>query len=411
MKNGIKEKFRIELESNLKKESLLEQKVNNLDLSFSGLRDLDDLFCLITTKLEIALACISALESNHHSNETIQLQEIAKTRSRAAVQLLENLLDLPISEDQKHLVEDAPGYKKAKDLLHKFLLKGGGFFFQTNISEKKKAKKIADVIIGSIEKYAGRDEEYEPFIKPEKLPGFIRKIITFFLPVLVPENQKGPPYGINEGEEVLYTSKRMRMPLSQAIFYLENELLPQMKRELEKSPGDARLQKKIYETEKSIKVFKQLKFIPRSSPVFPEKGYFTHGLSGYTDDGELLVTLHIPVTIKSGTNIERMLQMVKSDVTRKLAGKGICPELDQQYFYLKRIESGRRGNSRTPSFKLDTSIGFSLLKNMYPFLQQLEHRDVFQKLIRLVLTSGTKNARKLITQMIIHGDYEFKALP
>jgi hypothetical protein len=407
MKNGIKEQIRIELENKLEKEYLLEQKVNSLDLSFSGLKDLDDLFCLITTKLEIALTCISALGSQQLSDETNRLQEIAKIRSQTAVVLLENLLDLPISEDQKHLVTDAEGYKKAKDLLHEFLLKGGGYFFQTKIKDKKKAKKIAEVVIGSIKTHAVQGEEYEPHVKPEKLPKFLRKIINIFLPVFAPENQKGPPYGINEGEEVINTSQKMRMPLSQAVFYYENEILPQLKEKLEQSPGDTRLQKKIYETEKRINTFRQLVFFPRSSPVFPEKDYYTDGISGYTDDGELLITIHIPVR----TNLDRILQMVKADVARKLAGKGICPDLDRHYFFLKRIESGRRGNSRTPSFKLDTSTGFSMLKNLYPFLQQLEHKDVFQKLIRLVKTAGTSYTRNVVVKMIMQADNEFKALP
>ncbi|MBN1699489.1 MAG: hypothetical protein JW881_18350 [Spirochaetales bacterium] len=410
MKKGIIDQFDINLENYLIKERLLEERIGRLDFEYSGLKDLDDLFELIIIKLTIALHCITALKTNIRPSETENIQELAQTKSQKAVQMLESLLDSGISEDQKHIVNNAPGYEKAKELLHEFLLEGGGYFFQSTIKENKSAKIFAAAIVDAIKKYDGPDETYEPVLDPEKLPGFLRKIIETFLPVLAPGNQKGPPYGIDEGEEYLRRSNRMRMPLSQAVHYLENELLPQLKKELCESPGSKRLQQRISETEHQINELKRLRFLPRSSPVFPEKNYYTDAISGYTENGELLVTLHIPVIYPSGTNLSRMQEMVKAEITRRLAGKGVCPELDRHYFFLKSLESGRRGSSRTPSMKLDTAMGFSLLKNRYPFLKLLERKDLFKRLLGLVRRRGVVAARRTVLKIITSDGERFTLL-
>ena len=145
--------------------------------------------------------------------------------------------------------------------------------------------------------------------------------------------------------------------------------------------------------------------------MFPEKGFYSDSLTGFTQNGEMLVPLFIPVIYKSGTNLERMQEMVSSEITRKLAGKGICPELDKEYAYLKQIESGRKGNSRTPSYILNTSKGFKMLKNLYPFLAKLENKKTFKKLIHYVLHTDKKHGEKLIQQFMTENEFDMKMLP
>ena len=122
------------------------------------------------------------------------------------------------------------------------------------------------------------------------------------------------------------------------------------------------------------------------------------------------MTVSLPVTFKSGTNLERVQELVQSEITRKLAGKGISSALDEDYAYLKGLESGRRGSSRTPSFRINAAKGFRILKSIYPFLKLLEDKKTFRKLITLVSQGGRKSSQKLLEQMILKGDDSLKQL-
>lgn len=411
MKHGIEDQFQKKLKEQLNREAVLEKKHNDLETKYSGLKDIDDRYSLISLKLTISLTIIDQIESFHPGEEILRLRDIARDKAREAVRLLEDLIDTNISEDQKELILKAPGYREAKDLLQQLLLKGGGIFFTTKIEDKKKVKKIAKIIDRAIRKFLKPDDNYTPLFKTEELTGLLRTLVDKFLPIFGKPYQKPPPDGIEEGEEVFYSSKKIRLPLSQAIHYLEHEVLPELKKKLKASPYDHEIQHQVYRTEKKIQAFKQLKFIPRSSPVFPEKGYYSDGLTGYTQDGEMLVTLAIPVIYKSGTNLERMQEMVCAEITRQLAGAGICPELDSEYEYLKKIESGMKGSSRTPSLKLNTAMGFKMLKNLYPFLAKLENKQTFQRLLRIVSKTDKKYTEKLIHQFMVEDEYNIKALP
>ena len=99
--------------------------------------------------------------------------------------------------------------------------------------------------------------------------------------------------------------------------------------------------------------YRKLRFFPRSTPVLLEKGYYTEGMTGYTVDGEMLVTVPIPVSFRSGTNLDRIMELVRMDVVRRIAGRGVSPEIDREYRRLRSLESGTRGSSRTASMKLE----------------------------------------------------------
>jgi len=410
MNRQIEQQIKIKIDKLINEEKKLENKAESLAFSYSGLRNIDNLLNLVCKKLQISLLLLDLLESIQENTERIKIRKLAEEKSKKAVLLIDELTFLRFSEDQKELLFKDPGFVQAKELLHKLLLKGGGVLFETKINDKKKAKKLAAAISNSIYKYIQKDDDYNHLFKTENLPGFIKTLVKMFLPVLAKENQKPPPYGIEEGEELFYTSKKMKMPLSQAIHYLESQVLADLKKKLIESPGSREIQKQIHITESKIRAYKQFKIFPRSSPVFPEKDYYTTGITGYTEDGEILVNISIPVIYKSSTNLERMQEMVKSEITRTLAGEGICPELDSEYFYLKGLESGLRGSSRTPSFKLNSYLCFKILKNHYPLLGQIENKDIFKKLIHFIRTSGKRNAQKLIENNILRGDNDLKAL-
>jgi hypothetical protein len=129
-----------------------------------------------------------------------------------------------------------------------------------------------------------------------------------------------------------------------------------------------------------VEEYRKLRFFPRSTPVLLEKDFYTQGMTFYSADGELLVPIPLPVTMRSGTNLDRRMELVRADLVRRLAGRGLCPELDREYRRLRSLESGIRGSSRTASFKLDASWGFRALKQSFPSLARLEDKQGFREL-------------------------------
>ena len=228
----------------------------------------------------------------------------------------------------------------------------------------------------------------------------LRRLVNFFLPVLAPEGQADPPYGIEEGEQVQLSSQQMKMPLSQGIYYLETEVLPRLDAALEQNPGNPGVQRQIALVQARVREYKSITFRTRATPINLEKGFYTDWLNQYTAEGELLVTVPIGVTYNSGTNLDRLREIVQTEFVRRLAGKGVCPALDEDYRFRKSLESGRRGSSRLPSFKIDTNRGYQEVKQLYPGLAVLEDKQEFRKLLEAVRKRGRKRSQKLIENMI-----------
>jgi hypothetical protein len=120
------------------------------------------------------------------------------------------------------------------------------------------------------------------------------------------------------------------------------------------------------------------------------KDYYTEGFLEYDSRGELLVPVSLPVIFDSKTNLDRMQELVKFEIARKLAGKGVCPELDKEYYYLRSIESGSKGDSMFPSLRLRTGRAFGFLKNRFPLLSQIENKREFKRLVDQVVSRGRK---------------------
>ncbi len=178
------------------------------------------------------------------------------------------------------------------------------------------------------------------------------------------------------------------MPLSQAVLYLEEELLPELERGLAADPGNAQLQAQARETRSRLAAYRNLRFAPRSTPIVIEKGFYTEWWSQFSADGELLVSIALPVRFRSGTNLDRLRDLVRAEVVRRLAGRRVCPALDQEYRYRRSLESGRTGSTRLPGFKLDTSRGFAELKNLYPGLRRIENKQELAALAQIAYGRG-----------------------
>ena len=349
----------------------LESEVRRTEESFSGLRDIDLVLSLAAAKLSI---CVRLMRTAPPPAEQIT------EKSLSALRLVEGLLSENISEDQKGIVQANPQYAEVRARLEEFLLAGGGGFLEARQADARARRLLSRTIVAAIRKFTGVDDRARP-LDLEDYPPFVRKALLFLFPVMVRENPEQPPYGIEEGQELTYSSRSMKLPLSQAIFYMENELLPELERKLAESPGSRTIQEEIRGLRERVEDYRKLRFFPRSTPVLLEKGYYTEGMTGYTADGEMLVPLPLSVTFRSGTNLDRIMEQVRMDVVRHIAGRGVSRELDREYRHLRSLESGIRGSSRTASMKLDTAWGYRVLRQEFPFLARLADKRRFEELV------------------------------
>jgi hypothetical protein len=253
--------------------------------------------------------------------------------------------------------------------------------------------------VAAIRKYTGEDDRYPP-LELERYPPVVRKLLLFLFPVMIRQNPQMPPYGIEEGQEVTYAAQNMKLPLSQAIFYMENELLPDLKTKLAQSPGARALQEEIHRVQLRVDDYKKLRFFPRSTPVLLEKGYYTEGMTGYTADGEMLVPIPLPVSFKSGTNLDRKMELVRMDVVRRIAGRKVSRDIDREYRRLRGLASGIRGSSRATSMKLDAVWGYRVLRQDFPFLRRLTDKAMFEELVKLVQSGSPTSSESRISALI-----------
>ncbi|MBN2553310.1 MAG: hypothetical protein JXB06_11105 [Spirochaetales bacterium] len=412
MDSFLQEKQDERLRALLRRETLLQSRVDREDLRYSGLKDLDSLLELIAVRFEIANHLMAHLDPTRSTPEISSATAgVIREKSIAAVNLLEELHSLGISEDQKNIIAEAKGYVEVRDLFQAFILRGGGVFLQTKADDAAKLKKVSRALNEALRKFIAPDDRYAPAFKTEQLPGFLRYLVNFFLPVLAPERQAEPPYGIEEGEQFLLSSQRMTMPLSQAIYYLENEVLPRLERDLNENPGSRVIQHRIVQVQERLREYRSITFRTRATPINLERGFYTDWLSRYTAEGELLVTVPIAVQFGSGTNLDRLREMVQTELVRRLAGRGICPALDRDYRFRKSLESGRRGSSRLPSFKIDARRGFREIKRLYPALNCLEDKNALRKLVSLVSGTGRKRSLKTIEAMMRSESKTYPRLP
>ncbi len=345
---------------------------------------------LASVRLSLALELLKA-----HSPETASE---ARDKALGALRLVDGLLSENISLDQQGIVQASPGYAEVRSRLEEFLLAGGGGLLEARQTDARARRVLSRTVVSSVRKFSGVDDRYVP-LDVEDYPPFIRRLLLMLFPVMVREHPQPPPYGIEEGEEVTTTSPSMKMPLSQAVFYMDHELLPGLEKDLAEDPGNASLQERIREVRERVEYYRKLRFFPRSTPVLLEKGYYTEGMTGYTADGEMLVPVPLAVSFRSGTNLDRMMELVRADVVRRLAGRGVSAEIDRQYRYLKSLESGIRGSSRAASMKLDAAWGYRELKREFPFLARLSDKRKFVELVSEI-QRGRGSAERRVAALI-----------
>ena len=398
MKNLPQDLVTSEIQALRTEESRLEGEARHIQETLSGLRDIDVLLSLAAAKLSLCIRLLEMLSAGRAGTAAEEVGREITEKSLAALRLVEGLLAENISEDQRGIVQSNPLYARVKERLESFLVSGGGGFLEARQADARARRLLSRTLVAAIRKFTGVEDRYVP-LDLEDYPPLVRKVLLYLFPVMVRENPEQPPYGIEEGEEIMYSSRNMKLPLTQAIFYLENDLVPELERKLAESPGSTKLQEEIHRLREKVEDYRKLRFFPRSTPVLLEKGYYTEGMTGYTIDGEMLVTVPISVTFRSGTNLDRIMELVRMDVVRRIAGRGVSPEIDREYRHLRSLESGIRGSSRTASMKLDAAWGYRVLKQEFPFLARLADKRKFAELVDHI-QSGRGSAERRVEALI-----------
>jgi hypothetical protein len=380
-------------------EAELEERVRAMAEGLAGLRDIDLVLSLAKAKLRLCILLMRKIARGLPAAEQEAAGAAVTGKARGALRLVEGLVTENVSEDQKDLVSREPLFEEVKAALQEFLLAGGGGFLEESGDDERRARILSRAVVASIRKFMTEDDLYPP-LEVERYPAFVQKALLFLFPVLIREKPEQPPYGIEEGDELTYSSRAMQLPLSQAVFYIENELLPGLKDRLARDPGDDGLQAEIRRLEDRAAEYRRLRFFPRSTPVLLEKGFHTDGMTSYSADGELLVPIPVGVTYRSGTNLDRKMELVRADLVKRIAGRGVSAEIDAEYARLKSLESGMRGSSRLASMKIDAAGGFRVLRQSFPFLSRLEDKERFRALVSIVRSSGPGASQRRIAALV-----------
>jgi len=388
MSEGAGEALTSRLQLLLEQEGRLEGELHRLEESLSGLRDIDLVLSLASAQLAV---CVEVMA-------TPSLREPWAARvsekARSALRLVEGLLAENVSEDQRGLIQSDSRYAEVRQRLQEFLLAGGAGLLEPDSPGARSRRILSRTVVSAVRKFTGADDRYVP-LDLEDYPPLVRKVLLFLFPVFVREHPQPPPYGIEEGQEVTCSAPRMKLPLSQAIFYLENEVIPALEKQLSDRPGDPGIQEELRRNRERAQYLRKLRFFPRSTPVLLEHGFYTDGMTGYTADGELLVPVQLPVSFRSGTNLDRVMEQVRMEVVRRIAGRGVSREIDRQYHWLRSLESGVRGSSRTASMKLDTAWAYRVLKQEVPFLGRLSDKMKFVELAEQIRVAGGTAERRV----------------
>ncbi|MCY4483270.1 MAG: hypothetical protein OXC12_10380 [Spirochaetaceae bacterium] len=369
---------------------------------FAGLKNLDHVFGLCATRFSLALHILEGVRAS--GEPAPRLYRRARQCAVSGLALLEELQATGISSDQRELIAGDPGYRHARELFQELVVRGGGALLEPEQAAAATSRELARIVTAALRKYAARDDTYAPLFHSERLPLPLRRFLRSMFANVAPENEPDPPYGIErEEDQELLAAERIRLPLSQAILLFENEILPPLQQQLAANPGDPRLQQEIARIEHQLDELRRTRFIPRSTPIVLEKGFYTEWFSGFTADGEALVSVPLRVTFRGGTNLDRMQELITAEIARRTAGRGICPELDAAYQYLRSLESGIYGSSRTPSLRLNARRGFRILKQSVPALARLEDRDELRRLLALVAASSRWRAERQIEAVLASG--------
>ncbi len=353
----------------------IEGRVGDVDLTYSGLKELDDYYRLITVKLDVALLLLHHSDS-HDSDERIA---VAGTQAREALMQTDALQTANLSLDQKDEIIDSPEMTEIREKFQQLLLFGGAGLFEAGDTRQVLVRKVTAALRKALLKYTGGQHQRtgRKKIKDDHLA----------------------PYEIKEGEEDIVLSDKMVLPLSQAVLLIEEEVLPVVERQLKENPGDPRLIARKNKLTEQLADFKTAKFFPRARPHTMEKDLFTASLAGYTQQGEVLVTVELHTIQSSGNTYDHLLEHLRVEIIRDCAGAGVSRSLDTEIKKTRSPDAGRRFSFMEALNNLDVPGMFRRLSMEYPFLRRVENREDLKMLADLAAGGRRSELERLIATM------------
>jgi hypothetical protein len=353
----------------------IENRVGDVDLTYGGLKELDDFYRLITAKLDSALLLL------HHSDsrETEARIHIAGTLARQALMQTDSLQTANVSLDQKDEITDSPEMVEIRGKFQQLVLFGGAALFEAGDTRQVLVRKVTAALRKALLKYSGGQHQQtgEKQVKDDHLA----------------------PYEIKEGEEDIVVSDMMVLPLSQAALLIEEEILPVVEEQLKENPGDPDLIKRRDKLNEQLADFRAARFFPRARPHAMEKDLLTASLAGYTREGELLVTVDLHTIQSTGNTYDHLLEHLRVEIIRDCAGAGISPNLDAEVSKTRSPSAGRRFTLMEALNNLDVPGLFRSLSMEYPFLRRVESRDDLKLLADLAAGGRKLELDRLIATM------------
>ena len=85
--------------------------------------------------------------------------------------------------------------------------------------------------------------------------------------------------------------------------------------------------------------------------------------------------------------------------------------LDEDYRFRRSLESGLRGSTRLPSFKIDVLRAYREIKQLYPAIRLLDGNSTLRDLAALVSRTGRHRSREVIERMIQDRSQALPRLP
>jgi hypothetical protein len=313
-----------------------------------------------------------------------------------------------------------PEAEEAEERFNRLLLAGGEGLLEREESRDDLRDLVAGALSAALRTYLYPDDRYRPLLRPERMPAWLRRVAQRIFPVLLgagsgyhPTSGEFEPTGIDDPEEEeLLRSEHLRLPLSQAKELLREEVIPALEKRLS-GAGEGEGEKDRRAAEAALErargrlaEFEQIELLPRAKPFVPERGFYTEQITRFSPQGELLVSLRIPGQLRSGTNLDRIRELIKMELVWRLAGRGVCRGLDEELDWVRSMESGSRGSRLFPRARLEVERGFSHLRRSYPVLAALDSREGTRRLLTGAAESmqggrgGTQRLRRRVRRLL-----------
>jgi RNA recognition motif-containing protein len=339
----------------------------------------------------------SKIEANYAAPKlTVESRE----KIMESLRIIEGVFISDPPENHTVLIKNKPGIIRYKILL-RILTRYENIWNDLNVDKNisRRDQKNLWILTYAFWKYSDRDDNYKALIDLKKLGKGTRWILRRLFPVLLKEFSD-EPCGIEESD-VVYYFKNTVLPLSQAVSLIEEELLPVYLDKLAEDPENRRLKDVTSRLGKSLNELKKIQLRPRGTPIIPEQDFWNEVILGTDNRGELLVTVDIPSSIKSGTNQDRTQSLIKFQILKTVYRKGICKKLDEDIQKLKSYKSGTHGRKYDTVSALDVDYYFGLLADEEPLFKSVNNPAEFSTILSLMRKYGFRATKRYIRQRFI----------